>query len=94
MNKLTTGIRFSTRGNSGATWKLIKEISPNKRGRNHSSFENESYIAEKFNEFFASVGERTFQTTQNNLKGASQSYNNPQHYVNPRTLFSDPVLLI
>lgn len=75
------------RGNSAATWKVIKEITPNKRETNNNNFENESGMAEKFNEFFVNVGERTFQSTQNNLNDTSQSYSNPQHNVNLQHFF-------
>ncbi len=75
------------RGNSAATWKIIKEIPPNKRESSNSSLENETDMAEKFNEFFVNVRERTFQTTQNNLNDASQSCDNPQHYVTHEHFF-------
>ncbi len=78
---------YDCRGNTTATWKIIKEITPNKRETNNNNFENESDMAEKFNDVFVNVGERTFQTTQNNLNDTSQSQNNPQHNVNLEHLF-------
>ncbi len=78
------------RGSSAATCKAVKGITPKKRESNNSSFENETAMAEKFNEFFVTVGKRTFQTTQNDLKDASQSYDNPQHYVTHEHFFRPP----
>ena len=58
----------SNRGNSAATWKIIKNIVPNKKSTNNNNFESENELerAEEFNELFVNVGKRTFEKTQNN----------------------------
>lgn len=74
------------RGNSAATWKIIKQITPPDTKTNHN-FENESDMAAKFNELFVNVGENTFQTTQNYLSVTDQTYDDPLSNVNTEHLF-------
>ncbi len=65
---------YDCRGNSAVTWKIIKDITPNrKEANNNNNFVNELEMAEKFNDLFVSVGERTYQTTQNNLSNSNQN---------------------
>ncbi len=56
------------RGNTAATWKVIREIMSKQRisTNNNSDDETDYEKANVYNEIFANVGRRTFEGTQNN----------------------------
>lgn len=58
------------KGNTASTWKLIREIVPNKtRDSNVNSFDDIIDKADKFNAHFASVRKTTYDKTQRTLHG-------------------------
>ncbi|KAK4298597.1 hypothetical protein Pmani_029048 [Petrolisthes manimaculis] len=57
------------KGNTSATWKVIKEIIPTHKKTHHAyNFSNPCDKAEEFNNFFSKVGESTFKRSQEELK--------------------------
>ncbi len=55
------------RGNSAATWKLIRNMIPNIKLTTNNNTESELEQAEKFNDHFVNVGKLAFERTQNEL---------------------------
>ena len=56
-----------SRGDTAATWKLIKDIIPNNNNKSNSLDSiNLKEKAEEFNEYFANVGKKTYEETQQN----------------------------
>ena len=63
-----------SKGNTSATWNVIKEIMPSQKNKNTSyNFENLNEKAEEFNNFFATVGETTFKRSQIELTNEGKS---------------------
>ena len=63
------------RGNSSKTWNTVNRLIPNKR--NNSSivdFEDKMKKAEEFNHYFANVGKKTFEKTQENISNVEQDH--------------------
>ena len=54
----------SCRGNSGATWGVVKEMIPGLKGESKMNFENPLQKAEEFNEYFSTIGEIAFKKSQ------------------------------
>ncbi len=57
----------SCRGNTATTWKLIRDMIPNKKLTSSNNIESELEQAEKFNDLFVNVGKLAFERTQNEL---------------------------
>ncbi len=55
------------RGNTAATWKIIRTMVPSKKQTNNNNVESELEQAENFNELFVNVGKLAFDKTQNEL---------------------------
>ena len=68
-----------TKGNTSKTWKIIKDIVPNRKSNsNEHNFENITNKANEFNFHFANVGKNTYERTQEFLHGENVSHvNNP-----------------
>ena len=61
--------KFSTcKGDSGATWGVVKEMIPGLRSKDKLSYDNPSQKAEEFNDHFATVGEKAFRKSQEGLE--------------------------
>ena len=84
---------LDNRGNSAATWKIIKNIVPNKKSTNiNFERENELERAEEFNKLFVDVGKRTFEKTQINLNDMTLNHDNTAMNENNKNLFkAEPV---
>ena len=84
----------NNKGNTAATWKIIKNIVPNKKSTANINLESENELerAEEFNELFIDVGKRTFEKTQNNLNIINFNYENPERTENHENFFrAEPV---
>lgn len=65
------GKLLENRGNTAATWRILKELVPNKNNKDCVTPIDEGGIENKvevFNDFFANVGKQTFEDTQCHLK--------------------------
>ena len=52
------------RGNTANTWKLIKEVVPDKKSSHYHCFDNKKEKAEEFNKHFANVGKIIYEKTR------------------------------
>ncbi len=79
---------INNKGKIAATWKIIKNIVPNKKSTNNINIERENELerAEQFNELFFAVGKRTFEKTQNNLNDMNINHDNTQENDNYENL--------
>ncbi len=90
------------KSDTSATWNIIKEIVPSqKKSTSTHDFENTSDKAEEFNNFFANVGENTYEQTQQTLGRnyissvdfpASDNVNNTEKF-RPKPVDTDTVIL-
>lgn len=65
---------LSCRGNTAATWKVIRDIVPNKKVKSTvCNFDNIETKAEEFNNFFANIGKTTNERAQNSLRNDNQA---------------------
>ncbi len=77
------------KGNSAATWNIVKDIVPSKNNSNipTSMTDSEFTKAEKFNSFFASVGQSIYEETQNKLASENRNINFPPTTIVKTELF-------
>ena len=72
-----------SKGNSGATWKVVEEMIPGLRNNNKRvEFDNPMQKAEEFNEYFANVGELAYKKSQEGLENNVRQ-TVPQSYTRP-----------
>lgn len=63
----------NAKGNSGATWKVVRKIVPKVKSNPGShSFDNDIEKAEEFNRYFANVGRESFEKSQENVIEANR----------------------
>lgn len=55
------------KGNSGDTWKVVRQIIPNRSNSKQNDYDDVLNKAEEFNTFFASVGRKTYEKAQEML---------------------------
>lgn len=77
------------KGNTSATWKIIKEIIPSHKNTHHVyNFSDPCDKAEEFNKFFSNVGESTFKRSQEELKNEGEFVvDGPRPDIDPNTAF-------
>ncbi len=62
------------KGNTSATWNVLKEIIPSKKNKHNAfNFDHLSEKAEEFSNFFSNVGESTFKRSQKELINEGKS---------------------
>lgn len=90
----------SCKGNSRATWGVVREMMPGLKKNEQHSFDNLSKKANDFNEYFASVGENAFQKSQEGLDtrptippAAVNSHHSNISYFKPQPVEVDTVIL-
>lgn len=70
-----------SRSDSKETWNIIKQIVPGKAKSNSCNFENPNEIAEKFNHFFAKVGEKTYKEVTISNPTETSTIENKSSYI-------------
>ncbi len=89
----------SCRGNTAATWKLLRNMIPNKKLTSNNNIESELEQAEKFNDLFVNVGKLAFEKTQNELniahphRGSLQQNLNYENFFRPEPVDVNTVIL-
>ena len=76
------------KGKSKETWQVLKKIIPNKNTPTKCTFDDIDKKAEEFNKFFANVGQKTYERTQERLNEENRVF---QHNVSPNVAENVPL---
>ncbi len=92
---------INCKGKTSSTWQVVKEIIPSQKNKSNTyAYDNVKEKAEEFNNFFSSVGETTYNRSQELLGANSNltinlndSNTDPTHHFRPEPVSINTVIL-